>query len=52
MLPGMTRAEIAAAAKKGSVGDPAANTAFWLREIALQLAILNERNEKIDKSAL
>jgi hypothetical protein len=47
----MTKAEIAALAKKGSVGDPAANTAFWLREIALQLAILNERNEKLDKQA-
>jgi hypothetical protein len=45
----MTSAEIAALAKKGSVGDPAANTAYWLREIAFQLAILNERNATLNK---
>jgi hypothetical protein len=52
MLSAMTKAEIAALAKKGALGDPAA-AAFWLRlrEIAPQLAILNERNEKLDKQA-
>jgi hypothetical protein len=51
MLSAMTKAKIAALAKKGALGDPAANATLWLRlrEIALQLAILNGRNEKLDK---
>jgi hypothetical protein len=47
----MTSAEIKKKANERIVGDPAANAVVWLREIALQLAILNERNEKIDKPA-
>jgi hypothetical protein len=48
MLSAMTKAEIAALAKKVSLGDPAANAAFWLRlrEIALELAILNTQVPK------
>jgi hypothetical protein len=48
MLSAMTKAEIAALEKKVSLGDPAANAAFWLRlrEIARELAILNTQVPK------
>jgi hypothetical protein len=49
ILSCMTKAEIIAESKKRAVGDPAATQVIWLKEIALQLAILNERNEKLDK---
>jgi hypothetical protein len=49
---GMTKAEIEAAARAKPFGEPAANAVIWLREIALQLAILNERNANLDKQAV
>jgi hypothetical protein len=52
ILSGMTKAEIEAAAKAKPFGEPAANAVIWLREIALQLAILNERNANLDKPAV
>jgi hypothetical protein len=49
ILSRMTSAEINRLAREKTVGDPAPNAVVWLREIALQLAILNERNAKSDR---